>query len=221
MQLSELTIKGLLVQRIRDDIIRGSLAPGARLPLRDLAEHYEVSTQPIRQALSELEAEGLVQTQPRKGSIVSVLTAAELRDIYEIRSSLEAMATRSAVEHVTDDTLTILNNLIIAMDEHLGEIVELVSLNKQFHLTLYQQSGRKNLCDLISSLRNRTSHYLHAYMIDLGGMPPAQDEHRAIVAACENGDSETAAVIMHGHVMKAGEGIIAYVQREKIERAGS
>ena len=216
MELSEVTIKGLLVQRLRDDIIRGTLAPGNRLRLRDLADRYAVSTQPIRQALSELEAEGLVQTQPRKGAIVSVLAADELRDIYEIRSTLEAMATRSAIKNVSDETITTLSNLITAMDEHLGEVVELVRLNKRFHMVLYEQSDRKYLCELIGSLRNRTSHYLHAYMIDLGGMPPAQDEHRAIVAACQAGDSERAATIMYGHVMKAGEGIIDYVKREKM-----
>lgn len=217
MQLADLTIKGLLVQHIRDDIIRGSLKPGERLRLRDLADRYDVSTQPIRQALSELESEGLVQTTPRKGSMVSVLTVDELRDIYEVRSTLEAMATRSAVGLVSAETIATLNQLIDAMNDHLGEVVELVGLNKQFHMTLYACSGRKNLCELVSSLRNRTSHYLHAYMIDLGGMPPAQDEHRAIVEAIMDGDTDRASSIMYNHVMKAGEGIIAYVEREGAE----
>lgn len=215
MDLLQFTVKDLLVQQIRNEIIRGNLRPGARLRLRDLADQFKVSTQPIREALSELEAEGLVQATPRKGAVVTVLTAAELVDLYEIRAMLEAMATRTAVPYITPATCKTLANIIDEMDSHLGEAVELVTLNKQFHLTLYEASGRKHLCELISTLRNRTSHYLHAYMIDLGGMPLAQDEHRAILEACEVKDAETAVSIMYDHVIKAGDGIIAYVKREK------
>ena len=219
MNLLQFTVKDLLVKEIRNEIIRGNLRPGARLRLRDLADQFKVSTQPIREALSELEAEGLVQAEPRKGAVVTVLTAAELVDLYEIRATLEAMATRTAVPHITSHRITLLTDIITAMDDHIsdhmGEVVELVTLNKQFHLKLYEASGRKHLCELISTLRNRTSHYLHAYMIDLGGMPLAQDEHRAILEACEAKDAKTAASIMHDHVIKAGDGIIAYVKREQ------
>ena len=214
MDLSQFTVKGLLVQQIRDEIILGNFSPGHRLILRDLADQFKVSTQPIRQALTELEAEGLVQTTPRKGHIVTALSPEALLDIYEIRATLEAMATRLAVPAITADHLEALNRLIDDMDNHLGEVIELVQLNKQFHLTLYQAAGRQHLLNLVGSLRNHTAHYLHAYMIDLGGMPLAQDEHRAIVDACRRGETGKAANIMYDHVMTAGEGIIAYVKRQ-------
>lgn len=213
MDLSQFTVKGLLVQQIRDEIICGNFPPGSRLRLRDLATQFKVSTQPIREALSELEAEGLVCTVPRKGAVVSQLSVEELTDIYEIRATLEAMATRLAVPLVSAEIIETLNNLITDMDNHLGEVVELVQLNKQFHLTLYQASGRKHLIELVGSLRNNTAHYLHAYMIDLGGMPLAQDEHRVIVEACRAGEAGQAAVMIHDHVMAAGNGIIDYVTR--------
>ncbi|MEM7330626.1 MAG: GntR family transcriptional regulator [Chloroflexota bacterium] len=214
MDLSQITVKRLLVQQIRDEIIRGSYLPGSRLRLRDLAAQFKVSTQPIREALSELEAEGLVATEPRKGAVVSQLSVDELLDIYEIRSTLEAMATRVAVTHLTEETFSILNKLITDMDNHMGEVVELVQLNKEFHLTLYKASGRTHLYDLVNTLRNRTAHYLHAYMIDLGGMPSAQGEHRSIIEACRSGDAELASKLMYDHVMAAGNGIVHYVKNE-------
>ena len=97
----------------------------------------------------------------------------------------------------------------------MGEVAELVNLNKQFHMDLYAASGRQHLCELVSTLRNRTSHYLHAYMIDLGGMPLAQDEHREILEACRLGKADEASAIMYRHVMEAGEGILEYVKREQ------
>ncbi len=215
MDISQFTVKGLLVQQIRDEIILGNFEPGHRLILRDLADQFKVSTQPIRQALTELESEGLVQTTPRKGHIVTVLSPEELLDIYEIRATLEAMATRLAVPHVTADHLQSLESLIDDMDNHMGEVIELVQLNKQFHLTLYEASGRQHLLSLVGSLRNHTAHYLHAYMIDLGGMPLAQDEHRIILDACRNNEIGEAATVMYDHVMAAGEGIIDYVKRQE------
>lgn len=220
MDLSQVTVKGLLVQQIRDQIICGNFRPGARLRLRALADQFRVSTQPIREALHELEAQGLVRTVPRKGAIVTKLTIQELVDIYEIRATLESMATRLAVPQLSAETITTLDNLITDMNNQMGKVVELVELNKQFHLTLYQPSGRKHLVELVGSLRNNTAHYLHAYMIDLGGMPLAQDEHRAIVAACRDGNAEHAAAMMHDHVMSAGNGIIAYVERETMQEGG-
>ena len=85
-------------------------------------------------------------------------------------------------------------------------------LNYEFHDTLYATSGRQHLLELTRTLRHRTQHYLHAYMIEQGRMPHAQAEHRAIVAACRKRDSKLAKVMMYEHVMKAGQGIIDYVK---------
>ena len=219
LALSQLTVKNVLVQRIRDEIIRGHFSPGERLPLRDLAKQFDVSTQPIRQALSELEAEGLVKSEARKGAFVTSLTPAELDDIYEIRAPLEAMATEVAVSHLTDGTLDRLDQLIVEIDRHLGEglterreVVELVRLNYKFHDTIYAASGRQHLLQLTRTLRHRTQHYLHAYMIEQDRMPHAQDEHRAIVLACRERDGKRAKTMMYEHVTKAGRGIIEYVK---------
>lgn len=213
LDLSQVTVTGLLVQHIRSEIIRGNFAPGERLRLRDLADQFNVSTQPIREALSVLEAEGLIQSEPRRGAVVTALTPAELEDIYEIRATLEAMATRLAVPHLTPDTLTQLEALVSAMDQYSGEVVKIVQLNFEFHMTIYAASGRKHLCALNETLRHRTAHYLHAYIIDLGGMPLAQEEHRAILAACRQKDAETASAIMYRHVTGVGQGIVEYTRR--------
>ena len=213
MELSQYTVKRLLVEQIRNEIIKGHYAPGQRLRLRDLAAEFNISTQPVRDALSELEAEGLITSEPRRGAVVTQLSPADLQDIYDIRSTLEAMATRFAVPQLNAERLETLEQLIEEMDQHMGEIIELVRLNFEFHTTLYEAANRKHLCELIETLRHRTEHYLHAYMIDLGGMPPAQEEHRAVVAACRQGDTELAANIMYEHVAKAGQGIIEYVNR--------
>lgn len=205
------TVKSFLIEELRDDIIRGEYVPGQRLRLEEIAARFDISTTPVREALRDLEAEGLVTIFPHRGAVVTELSADDLRDIYDVRATLEEMATRLAVPHVTEATLNQMLSYIDQMDNHLGELVTLVKLNHDFHVTLYGVSGRSHLCELTSMLRYRTQHYLHAFISHLGGMPLAQAEHRAIIEACREGEADQAATIIHNHVANVGSAIIEYV----------
>ncbi len=213
MTLFTRTIKDSLVEHIRDEIIRGNLPPGQRLRQEELAELFQVSTMPVREALRELEAEGLVTIEPRRGAEVTSLTTADLEDIYDIRANLEKMATKLAVPNLTQETLNQLANCLQEMDDHLAEVVAMVKLNHRFHTILYQASSRRHLCDLISILRRRTQHYLHSYIMDLGATPQAQVEHRAILEACQKGEADKAAEIMKQHISNVGYALIEYLQQ--------
>ena len=214
------TVKGALVENLRDDIIRGDLVPGQHLRLEEIAARFDVSTMPVREALRDLEAEGLVTIFPHRSAVVTQLSADDLQDIYDIRATLEEMATRLAVPLVTKATLTELTSLVEQIEDHLSDVATLVKLNHQFHLTLYAASGRRHLCELNRILRYRTQHYLHAFIIELGRMPQAQVEHRAVLEACKHSDAEQAGTIIHDHVAQVGHAIVEYV-RQRDESEGS
>lgn len=209
------TAKSLLVENLRDEILLGELMPGQHIRLEDIAERFEISTTPVREALRELEAEGLVTIYPHRGAIITQLSPNDLQDIYEIRATLEAMATRLAVPELTDMTLAQIRSYFEQMDNHLEDLVTLVKLNHKFHITLYNVSGRRHLCELTSMLRYRTQHYLHAYISDLGGMPKAQTEHRILIEACEQADAERAAAIIYEHVINVGLAIVEFVRKRE------
>lgn len=213
------TVKEQLVDHLRDDIVRGTFEPGERLRLEEIASRFDVSTMPVREALRELESEGLATIYPHRGAIVTELTAEDLQDIYDIRATLEAMAARLAVPRMNASTLDELAHIVDQMDAQLGHIASLVKLNHQFHSTLYAQSGRRHLCELNQALRYRTQHYLHAYMDDLGSMALAQGEHRAILEACRQGDAERAAAHVGEHVTAVGQAIIDFVHRRNASRS--
>jgi DNA-binding GntR family transcriptional regulator len=206
-----LTIKNPLVENLRDEIIAGKLMPGQHLRLEEIAARFEISTMPVREALRALEAEGLVEIIPHRGSFVVELSADDLQDIYDIRAELEAMATRLAISNMTEATCNELNSLINQMDDHIDDVVALVKLNNQFHETLYKLSNRTHLLEIIHNLRLRTRHYLRAYIAELTGMPVAQDEHRALIESCMNGDVDLASNQMREHVLHAGKAVIDYV----------
>jgi DNA-binding GntR family transcriptional regulator len=206
-------VKDQLVNHLRDDIVRGSFEPGEHLRLEDIAVRFDISTMPVREALRDLESEGLVTIYPHRGAVVTELTVEDLEDIYDIRATLEAMATRLAVPRMTEAICEDLALIIERMDGQLGDVASLVKLNHQFHSTLYCASGRRHLCDLNHTLRYRTQHYLHAYIDDLGSMALAQGEHRAILDACRSGHAEEAAELVREHVAEVGQAIVEFVSR--------
>jgi DNA-binding GntR family transcriptional regulator len=207
-------VKTSLVETLRDEIIRGDLVPGQYLRLEEIAARFDVSTMPVRDALRDLEAEGLVTIFPHRGATVTQLSADELQDIYDIRATLEEMATRLAVPLVTKATLAELTSLVEQMENHLGDVATLVKLNHQFHLTLYAASGRRHLCELNRVLRYRVQHYLHLFTVETAlDHPQTQGEHRAILEACRRGDAEQAAALMRDHVAQVGRAIVEYVRQ--------
>ena len=206
-------VKQQLADHLRDEIVRGSFKPGEHLRLEDIAARFEVSTMPVREALRELESEGLVTIFPRRSAVVTELTAEDIEDIYDIRATLEAMATRLAVPRMTEAICQDLASIVEQMDGQLGHVATLVKLNHRFHSTLYAASGRRHLCDLNHTLRYRTQHYLHAYMDDLGSMALAQEEHRAILDACRRRDAEEAASLVEKHLTEVGQAIIGFIRR--------
>jgi DNA-binding GntR family transcriptional regulator len=217
------TVKVSLVETLRDEIVRGDLAPGQFLRLEEIAAHFDVSTMPVREALRQLGSEGIVTVFPHRGAMVTRLSADELQDIYDVRVVLEEMAARLAVPFLTEATLAEMTSLIEQIENHAGDVATLVKLNHEFHLTLYAVSGRKHLCELIRTLRYRSQHYLHVYTaeVDVGHLPQTPGEHRAILEAGKRGDAEQAAALTREHVAEAGRAIIEDARRREESAAAT
>jgi DNA-binding GntR family transcriptional regulator len=129
------------------------------------------------------------------------------------------MDVRLAVPNLNTSTLDDLSHIVDQMDANSSHIVSLVQLDHQFYATLYAQSGRKHLCEVNQALRNRTKHYLHAYLINRGSTALAQEEQRAILEACQQGDSERAAQLVEEYVMEMGQAIADVVRRRNASRS--
>jgi len=210
MPLINRTVKDTLVENLRDEIIKGQLSPGQKLRQEELAAHFGVSTMPIREALRELEAEGLVTITPHRGAVVTRLTAEDLQDIYDIRTNLEEMATGLAVPNMDETILADLAQSVQEMGNDIDDAVTYTKLNHHFHVTIYAASGRRHLCELIEVLRRRTQHYVHTHIGEMGRKPESLEDHRAILEACRCGDADQAAVIMRQHLSRVGHELVEY-----------
>jgi len=210
-------MKSELAAHLRAEIIHGAYKPGEALRLEKIAADYDVSTMPVREALLTLETEGLVEIFPHRGAVVTQLSIEDLEDICDIRALLEEKSTRYAIPNLTDEDLDALASLVEQMDEHAGDASIELGLNHQFHVRLYQASGRKYLSEFNDLMRYRAQHYLYAYIDEVGSMAHAQVEHREILEACRQGDADKAATLVREHVIQAGKALVDHFrQRQEI-----
>ena len=213
------TVKTVLVSQLRDDIVRGIFQPGERLRLEGLADRYGISITPLREAMSTLEAEGIITIQPHKGAVVTSFQADELLSIYEIRATLEKMATMKAAPLLTKANLEHLELLVDQMDVVKDDPARFSELNTQFHSSIYEPAAQKPLFDLIISLRYRTQHYLHDYTDDQKRLGMAQAEHRKLLNLFAKKNIEKASELMYEHVFKVGESIAKLLRNKELEVA--
>ena len=185
-------------EKLRQDIIDGKLKPGQRIVISDVAKDFGLSEIPVREAIRRLESERLVQFTPHVGAVVSTIDESEFLEIYLIRIELEVLATRLAVPHINEKALSRLNSIIqraeIAIDE--GKHEKLGSLNKEFHLAVYQAGPYPYLYRMILDLWEKfeLSKSVFAYVPNRA--VPSWNEHQQIVEAIKNKDVDHAAELV-------------------------
>jgi DNA-binding GntR family transcriptional regulator len=203
------TVAGLVAERLRAEIVAGERTPGSRLPQVEIARRLGVSTTPVREALAMLQREGLVRLHPQRGAVVFIPTVADLREHYEIRAALEALAAARAAEVFESAWAPPLEALLAEMSTG-PPATRYLELNQRFHTTLYEHSGRRKLVDMIATLRDASSAYLHIYRA-AADFPAARldAEHRAILAACVARDLDAAAEATRIHLERTVEYVAA------------
>ena len=159
MHINEyLPLRDVVFYTLRQAILKGELEPGERLMEMQLAEQLGVSRTPIREAIRKLELEGLVLMIPRRGAIVAKITEKDLRDVLEVRSSLERLSTELACERMKEDTIVELRKAQEAFKEALdGDDITLqAQRDVEFHDVIYKATGNLRLIQMLNNLRERS-----------------------------------------------------------------
>ena len=189
---------------LREDILRGALPAGARLGEVELAERLGVSRTPVREALSRLAAEGLVELVPNRGARVASWTVDELEGVFALRSLLEPQLTALAVPHATPADLDALDDLAARMVD-LGDRDPdaLVPLNRAFHGRLVELAAAPALATALAGAVHSplVARNFHAY--DAASLQRSLAHHTEIVAALRAGDPEWARAVMTAHIHNA------------------
>lgn len=197
--------------RLRDEIegliATGGFAPGERLDEVQLATRFNVSRTPIRQALHELAASGLVDIQPRRGATVARMGPQRMIEMFELMAELEAMCARFAVRRMSeaDGALIRLAHDRCEAASRSGETDVYYAANEQFHQALYRSSHNAVLEEECRRIAARLRPYRRLQLRLKSRVGQSFAEHGAIVEALMAGDGEAAASAARAHVAVQGE----------------
>ena len=186
-------VQEAVVDRIRDLIVSGQLQPGDRLRQDELAETFGVSTMPIREALRQLQAEGLVSFQPRRGAAVASLSVSDYQEIYRIREALETLACRWAAEDFDRVPMDKLRRLLAEIEEaeaHPEDVHPRMQLVREFFFTVFEASEKEHLMRILSSLWDLSQQYRRYFSSIPEIVPQRLNNYRRVLGACEARDSE-------------------------------
>jgi len=192
---------------LEDDIATGRIAPGARLDEATLAERFGVSRTPIREALQQLAATGLVELRPYRGAVVSSPDPRRLMEMFEVMAELEAMCGRLSARRLTAETQQQLEETLkaCARAAEAGNPDTYYFENERFHRALYGASANAFLAEQALLLHKRLAPFRRLQLRVRNRMASSQREHSAIVAAIVAGDETAAADLLRAHVVVQGE----------------
>jgi DNA-binding GntR family transcriptional regulator len=195
------SVTDVIYKQLRQDISEGVYRPGM-IHLKPLAERFNVSIIPVREALRRLEAEGLVSFDGKRRILINALNEKELDELFAIRSELEPLALRAAAEHVASDPekLAELDDLIALMDAHESDPDAWRNANREFHLLLYAASDMPRLVSLVDSLWVANEPYLRIYVTAVASLRSAQEQHREILQSVRVRDVERAEAVLREHL---------------------
>ncbi len=205
------TVSSVTTERLRQLILTGQLSAGEPLRQDDLSARLGVSRTPLREAIIALEAEGLVVNHAHKGAVVHKPTAAELREIYEIRMLLEPHAAREAATRVTPEMLQSLEAIVDEMERTTG-VWPLVQLNQKLRRSFYECAGKPRLAEMIRGLMARAEPYVTMLV---GGQrhPFTHREFDQLLDAIRQADGEKAAEVTRAHLAMTVENVMPMFER--------
>ncbi|MDQ3386342.1 MAG: GntR family transcriptional regulator [Actinomycetota bacterium] len=211
-----------VVDRLRALILTGEYGPEERLVEEQLADRLGVSRTPIRQALTTLEAEGLVEMEPNKGAAVCSFSVDDVWDIYDMRAVLEGHAARRASERIAAEDLARLSGSVEEMEglagrcaDHEEEIRALVALNQEFHGTIIDASRNRRLQRLIGRTIEIPLMFKAFFWYGEKERMVSNHYHRQILGALEAGDGERAEIIMREHVYEGRDFVIQALETDQ------
>ena len=217
------TIAAQIYRALAEDIIGGALAPGQKLEEKVLAERYGVSRTPIREALRELGARGLIELVPRRGGIVARIGLDELADMLEAECELEALCARLAAQRMTAvekkqlERIHEASNALVARGEESGYL----ALNQEFHDLVCAGTHSKTIGRIVRTLRDRLAPFRQAQAGVERRLALSHEEHAAIVRAILGADPDAAYEAMRNHNARLSTHVLERMRSSRPERVAA
>lgn len=209
---TEKSLRGQVFDKIRSDILNGKYKRGEELVESSIGKELGISRTPVREAIRQLELEGLVQLVPNKGAFVTGISEKDVRDIYLIRARLEGLAARMAAKNITPELLDVMEETVVlseyhAKKEHYEQVCE---MDSKFHKLLYKASGSRILEHTLTDFHQYVQRVRMASIMKKRRMEKSNDEHDAILTAIREHDEEKAELVATRHISNTVENLKNY-----------
>lgn len=215
--LARRTVAELAADELRERIVRGDYGEGAPLRQDALAAELGVSRIPIREALRQLETEGLVTFNPHTGAVVSTRSLDEIAELFDLRALIETSLLELAIPKLGEKDLERAEEILEEYDEAFGrgDVAEWGVLNWHFHATLLSPAERPLSLAMVQNIHNQSDRYMRMQLKLTHGETRAREEHRAILAAAREGDVDKACELLRRHVESAGRSLTEFLAEHR------
>ncbi|MGE8188631.1 GntR family transcriptional regulator [Pseudomonas sp. NPDC086278] len=202
--------RSVIEETLRSAILDGRIPCGTALRQQDLADLFGVSRMPVREALRQLEAQSLLNVVAHKGAVVAALVQGDAAETYALRILLESEALRLSIPLLDKADFEQAARYIEELEtEH--DYAEIGRLNRLFHMTLYSKTTNGRLLRLIGDGLNEEERFLRFNLEAMGLGKLSQDDHRALLRAAEDRDTERAVKLLEHHLNRGVEVITRYL----------
>ncbi|MBB3770152.1 DNA-binding GntR family transcriptional regulator [Angulomicrobium tetraedrale] len=207
-----------IVTELRRQIIVGQLPEGAPLRQEKLASELGVSRVPLREAIRQLEAEGLVVSELHKGTVVSSLSLEEIEELFEIRMRMETWLFEVAIPRLTEEDFALAEAVT---DEAMasGSVENWGELNWRFHETLYRPSGHLIALKLLRTVHDNANRYVNLQIAVAEDVERELSDHRALIAFARLGDIRRAVDTLRAHIQRVSRNLIMSLAEGRLGKA--
>jgi len=213
------SIRQKIYDHLREQLLSGEIPPYQHLIETKIAKEIGTSRTPVREALHNLELEGLIESIPRVGYVVKPINEAEVEEICEIREAIEQVATRWAMEKAPQRLIEELRKNILISEEKAahGDPKKFIKIDAQYHEIITKLSGSKRLQELAQTLRRHMLRYRIQSIYLMDNVLRAIDGHKGILEAIEKGDLEEVNRAVERHLEQSKKDILKYASKEGTE----
>lgn len=208
------SLTSAVAEKLRDKIVRGEIREGDQLRQDAIAAEFQVSRIPVREALRQLEAEGLITIILHRGAVVSALSPAEIREVFEMRALLESEVLRVSIPNLREEHFQAGEEILRRYEQALWteeDIGNWGRLNWEFHSTLYAGAQRPQFMSVIRTLNYNCERYIRLQLYLTREMDRAKREHRTLLDLCRAGNVEAAVNLLCRHIRFAGQSLHDFV----------
>jgi DNA-binding GntR family transcriptional regulator len=204
-RIKRLSLPEALADSLRERILNGEFKEGDPLVQEAIAEEYEVSRMPVREALRQLEAQGLIELKTHKGAVVTSVPAEQVEELFDLRALLECQILERAIPLISDAELDQSEAILVRLEDayRRRDIAAWGRLNWDFHRSLYQPAGRVQTLAIIDGINLQTDRYIRLQLLLSDSVANAEQDHRELLRLCRERQTDAAVQFLRRHILDA------------------